>query len=176
MIKDLTREVEVGEEFDGKVVRLEDFGAFVELLPGKDGLVHVSEIAWERTNKPADVLKLGQIVKVKVKEIDKMNRINLSMKALLPKPEGYTEPAPRERRPRQPRGQHQGGPRQQRGPRPQGQRNHAPREGAQDRTPKPQSTTGADAAGYTAPASEKNDQASGDTKKPGMFKSMFGKK
>ena len=89
MVKDCTREVEAGEEFDGKVVRLEDFGAFVELLPGKDGLIHVSEIAWERVNKPSDVLKFGDIVKVKVKEIDSLGRVNLSMKALKPKPEGY---------------------------------------------------------------------------------------
>jgi len=98
MVKDCTREVEAGEEFDGKVVRLEDFGAFVELLPGKDGLVHVSEISWERVNKPSDVLKLGDIVKVKVKEIDNLGRVNLSMKVLKPKPEGFVaqDPAPRQ--------------------------------------------------------------------------------
>lgn len=97
-VKDCTREVEAGEEFDGKVVRLEDFGAFVELLPGKDGLVHVSEISWERVNKPGDVLKLGDIVKVKVKEIDNLGRVNLSMKVLKTKPEGFVaqDPAPRQ--------------------------------------------------------------------------------
>ena len=97
-VKDCTREVEAGEEFDGKVVRLEDFGAFVELLPGKDGLVHVSEISWERVNKPSDVLKLGDIVKVKVKEIDNLGRVNLSMKILKTKPEGFVaqDPAPRQ--------------------------------------------------------------------------------
>ncbi|MDD2656353.1 MAG: polyribonucleotide nucleotidyltransferase [Patescibacteria group bacterium] len=96
-VKDCTREVEAGEEFDGKVVRLEDFGAFVELLPGKDGLVHVSEISWERVNKPSDVLKMGDIVKVKVKEIDNLGRVNLSMKILKTKPEGFVaqDPAPR---------------------------------------------------------------------------------
>lgn len=88
MVKDITREVEAGEIFDGKVVRLEDFGAFVQILPNKDGLVHVSEISWERTNKPSDVLKLGDIVKVKVNEIDNLGRVNLSMKALIPRPEG----------------------------------------------------------------------------------------
>ncbi|OGH86431.1 MAG: hypothetical protein A2493_01625 [Candidatus Magasanikbacteria bacterium RIFOXYC12_FULL_33_11] len=98
LVKDCTREVEAGEEFDGKVVRLEDFGAFVELLPGKDGLVHVSEISWERVNKPSDVLKMGDIVKVKVKEIDNLGRVNLSMKVLKPKPEGFVaqDPAPRQ--------------------------------------------------------------------------------
>ncbi len=110
VVEQLTHEVTAGEEYEGKVTRLEDFGAFVEILPGKDGLVHVSEIAWERTNKPADVLKLGDMVKVKVKEIDNLGRVNLSMKALLPKPEGYVE-QPREERsfaPR-PRGNDRGG-------------------------------------------------------------------
>lgn len=92
-VKDLTREVVAGETFEGTVVRLEDFGAFVQVLPGKDGLVHVSEIAWSRTNKPSDVLKLGDKVKVLVKEIDNLGRVNLSIKALLPKPEGYQAPS-----------------------------------------------------------------------------------
>lgn len=95
IIEELTKEVQAGEEYDGEVVRLMDFGAFVQILPGKDGMVHVSEIAWERVEKPGDVLKLGQKVKVKVKEIDDMGRVNLSMKALLPKPEGYVPPPPR---------------------------------------------------------------------------------
>jgi len=97
IIIDITKEIEAGEEYDGKVVRLEDFGAFIELLPGRDGLVHVSEIAWERVNKPSDKLKIGDVVKVKVKEIDNLGRVNLSMKALLPRPEGYVEAPPRER-------------------------------------------------------------------------------
>ncbi len=92
-IKDIVREVMPGETFEGTVVRLEDFGAFVQVLPGKDGLVHVSEIAWARTNKPSDVLKIGDKVKVLVKEIDNLGRVNLSMKALLPKPEGYQPPS-----------------------------------------------------------------------------------
>ncbi len=97
IITNLTKEVQAGEEYDGKVVRLEDFGAFVNILPNKDGLVHVSEIAWERTNSPSEALKLNQEVKVKVKEIDSMGRVNLSIKALLPKPEGFVEQPPRER-------------------------------------------------------------------------------
>ncbi|MFA5211435.1 MAG: polyribonucleotide nucleotidyltransferase [Patescibacteria group bacterium] len=100
MVTDLTKEIEAGEIYDGKVVRLEDFGAFVELLPGKDGLVHVSEISWERTNKPSDVLKLGDVVKVKVKEIDNMGRVNLSMKILKDKPENFTENNREDRGPR----------------------------------------------------------------------------
>lgn len=103
IVKQLTHEVEAGEEYEGAVVRLEDFGAFVNILPGKDGLVHVSEISYERVNKPADVLKMGDKVKVKVKEIDSMGRVNLSMKILLPKPEGYVEPEPRAARPMGPR-------------------------------------------------------------------------
>jgi polyribonucleotide nucleotidyltransferase len=91
MVQLIVKEVEAGEEYEGTVVRLEDFGAFVNLLPGKDGLVHVSEIAWGRTDKPGDALKLGEKVKVKVKEIDNLGRVNLSMKALLPKPEGFVE-------------------------------------------------------------------------------------
>ncbi len=99
IVKQLTHEVEAGEEYEGAVVRLEDFGAFVNILPGKDGLVHVSEISYDRVNKPSDVLKMGDKVKVKVKEIDSMGRVNLSMKVLLPKPEGYVEPEPRAPRP-----------------------------------------------------------------------------
>ncbi len=100
-IKDLTHEVTPGEQYEGTVVRLEDFGAFVQVLPGQDGLVHVSEIAWERTNRPSDALKLGDKVKVVVKEIDNLGRINLSMKQLLPKPEGYQPPERFDRPPRQ---------------------------------------------------------------------------
>ena len=90
-VKELTHEIVAGEIYDGTVVRLEDFGAFVNILPGQDGLVHVSEIAYARTNKPSDVLKLGDKVKVKVKEIDAMGRVNLSIKALLPMPAGYVD-------------------------------------------------------------------------------------
>ena len=85
IIHNLTRQVKVGEEFEGTVVRLMDFGAFVEILPGKDGLVHISEMAHSRVEKVGDVVKIGDKVKVKVKEIDSQGRINLSMKALIPK-------------------------------------------------------------------------------------------
>lgn len=116
MVQMIVKEVEAGEIYDGKVVRLEDFGAFVELLPGKDGLVHVSEISWERTNKPGDVLNLGDIVKVKVKEIDNLGRINLSMKALKPRPEGMPDRPPMQDRPR--RDDRRGGGGHHSGPRP----------------------------------------------------------
>lgn len=77
---DLTREVQAGEIFDGEVVRLMDFGAFVQVLPGKDGMVHVSELAPWRVDKVADIVKIGDKVKVKVIEVDDLGRINLSMK------------------------------------------------------------------------------------------------
>ncbi|MDZ7611243.1 MAG: polyribonucleotide nucleotidyltransferase [Candidatus Moranbacteria bacterium] len=79
-IKNLTREVVAGEVFEGKVTRIMNFGAFVEILPGQEGLVHISEIANERVNTVEDHLKTGQVIKVKVKEIDSQGRINLTMK------------------------------------------------------------------------------------------------
>ncbi len=84
-VKRLTREVKVGEIFDGKVTRLMDFGAFVEVLPRQEGLVHISELAPQRVNKVSDVVKLGQQVKVKVMQIDEQGRINLSMKRVMEK-------------------------------------------------------------------------------------------
>ncbi|MFA7654270.1 MAG: polyribonucleotide nucleotidyltransferase [Candidatus Magasanikbacteria bacterium] len=93
-VKQLTHEVTAGEIYEGTVVRLEDFGAFVNILPGQDGLVHVSEIAWARTNRPSDVLKLGDKVKVLVREIDNLGRVNLSIKQLTDKPEGFVENSP----------------------------------------------------------------------------------
>ncbi|SDM65384.1 polyribonucleotide nucleotidyltransferase [Fictibacillus solisalsi] len=83
IIADLVREVQVGEYYDGKVKRIEKFGAFVELFAGKDGLVHISEIAEERIGKVEDVLKLGDIIRVKVTEIDNQGRVNLSRKVVL---------------------------------------------------------------------------------------------
>ncbi|MDD3923618.1 MAG: S1 RNA-binding domain-containing protein, partial [Erysipelotrichaceae bacterium] len=74
-------------------------GAFVELFPGTDGLLHVSKIAYERVEKPSDVFKIGDIVKVIVTEIDEKGRVNVSRKALLEKPEGYEEPEKKPRRP-----------------------------------------------------------------------------
>src|SRR3989344_147606 len=80
MIKDVTYEPKTGDTFQGKVSRLFDFGAMVEYLPGKEGLVHVSEISKERVNRPSDVLKLGQEVTVTIKNIDDMGRVNLTIK------------------------------------------------------------------------------------------------
>jgi polyribonucleotide nucleotidyltransferase len=87
-INNIVREIQAGEIFDGKVTRIMDFGAFVQVLPGKEGMVHISELEWFRVGKVEDVLKVGDDVKVKVIEIDDMGRINLSRKALLPRPEG----------------------------------------------------------------------------------------
>jgi len=80
MIDDLTRDVEVGEEYEGKVVKIMNFGAFVEILPGKEGLVHISNIADRHINEVSDVLSEGDEVRVKVIKIDNKDRINLSMK------------------------------------------------------------------------------------------------
>ncbi|MEK3908366.1 polyribonucleotide nucleotidyltransferase [Oceanobacillus sp. FSL W7-1309] len=83
IIEDLVREVEVGQMYLGTVKRIEKFGAFVELFKGKDGLVHISELAEERTNKVEDAVSIGDQIMVKVKEIDRQGRVNLSRKAVL---------------------------------------------------------------------------------------------
>ncbi|PSL42086.1 polyribonucleotide nucleotidyltransferase [Planomicrobium soli] len=83
MIENIVREAKVGEYYEGKVKRIEKFGAFVELFPGKDGLLHISEIQEERTKEVEDVLKMDDIVKVKVVEIDRQGRVNLSRKIVL---------------------------------------------------------------------------------------------
>ncbi|MFJ5713291.1 polyribonucleotide nucleotidyltransferase [Neobacillus sp. NPDC093127] len=83
IIEDIVREVQVGEMYLGKVKRIEKFGAFVEIFAGKDGLVHISELAEERVGKVEDVVKIGDQFLVKVTEIDKQGRVNLSRKAVL---------------------------------------------------------------------------------------------
>merc|ERR1712137_56574 len=85
-IEQVTAEIEVGKTYNGKITRIVDFGAFVEVLPGKEGLVHISQIAHERVNKVTDYLSEGQMVDVKVMEIDRQNRVRLSIKELLEKP------------------------------------------------------------------------------------------
>jgi polyribonucleotide nucleotidyltransferase len=85
-IEDITAEVEVGRVYDGTVLRLLDFGAIVQVLPGKDGLLHISQIANERVNQVSDYLKEGQAVKVKVLEADDKGRLRLSMKGILAEP------------------------------------------------------------------------------------------
>ncbi|MBN18782.1 MAG: polyribonucleotide nucleotidyltransferase [Chloroflexi bacterium] len=83
IIKGLTKDVEVGDKYTGKVVKITNFGAFIEILPGKDGLVHISELAHYHVKEVEDEIKLGEQVEVLVKAIDNMGRINLSRKALI---------------------------------------------------------------------------------------------
>ncbi len=85
LINMVIKDVEVGEIYMGNVVKIVPFGAFVEVLNGKEGLVHISNIAHERINNVEDVLKVGDEILVKVMEIDNQGRINLSRKAVLPK-------------------------------------------------------------------------------------------
>lgn len=91
MVQALAADVEVGKVYEGEVKRILDFGAFIEILPGKEGLCHISKLEHHRVDKVTDVLNVGDKVKVKVTEIDSQGRINLSRKALLPRPEGEQE-------------------------------------------------------------------------------------
>ena len=100
-IKGICAVPEVGQVYHGKVVSILEFGAFIEIMPGKEGLLHVSEIAWNKTEKVEDVLAVGDEVDVKLLEYDpKAGKMRLSMRALQPKPEGYVEPKPRTGGPR----------------------------------------------------------------------------
>jgi len=91
IIKSLTMTPEVGETYKAKVTRIEPYGAFLEFAPGKDGLLHVSEIDWQRVESVEDYMRLGDEVDVKIIEVDRDGRVRFSRKALLPKPEGYVE-------------------------------------------------------------------------------------
>ncbi len=111
-VRDLVREPKPGELFEkARVTRLMPFGAFCEILPGREGLLHVSEYSWEHVNEISDVLSVGDILSVQLKEVDSQGRLNLTRRALLEKPEGYVE------RPRAPRreGGREGGDRGGRG-------------------------------------------------------------
>ena len=97
-IKAITTVPEVGKVYTGKVISILEFGAFVEILPGKEGLLHVSELDWKKVDKVEDIVKVGEQVTVKLLEIDERSgKMRLSRKALIEKPEGYVEP---ERKPR----------------------------------------------------------------------------
>jgi polyribonucleotide nucleotidyltransferase len=110
--------VEIGEEYEGKVKTIMPYGAFVEVMPGQDGLLHVSELDWKRVENVGDILTEGETVKFKVVGRDpKTGKIKLSRKVLLPKPEGYVERAPRGDR------GDRGDRRRDRGPRPERPRN-----------------------------------------------------
>jgi polyribonucleotide nucleotidyltransferase len=89
LIRNITEDPEVGRVYQGKVRSVVNFGAFVEIVPGRDGLLHVSEIDWGRTERVEDVLNVGDMVMVKVIGVDKDGKIKLSRRALLPEPEGY---------------------------------------------------------------------------------------
>jgi len=103
MIEDLTREVEVGATYTGKVTRIMSFGAFVEVLPGKEGMVHISELADYRVDKVEDIVKVGDEVTVKVTEIDSQGRVNLSRRAVFEKEGSRPSPRSAERPPRRQR-------------------------------------------------------------------------
>ncbi len=107
-IKSLVAEPEVGATYEGKVVGIQTFGAFVEIMPGREGLLHISEIDYQRTERVEDVLKVGDKVTVLLKEAEG-GKLSLSRRALMPKPEGWTE------RPREPRGERRDGDRGPRG-------------------------------------------------------------
>jgi polyribonucleotide nucleotidyltransferase len=89
----ITAEVEIGKIYEGTVLKILDFGAIVSVLPGKDGLLHISQIAQERVNKVEDYVKEGQVVRVKVLETDDRGRVKLSMKAAAAE-EGTSPPQP----------------------------------------------------------------------------------
>ena len=97
LVEAITFEPEVGMEFEGKVTRLMAFGAFVEFAPGREGLVHISELEWHRVDKVEDVCSPGEKMKIKLVKIDDQGRLDFSRKALLEKPEGWTPPPKRDR-------------------------------------------------------------------------------
>jgi len=86
MIRDITVEAEVGKDYTGKVIRIEDYGAFIEILPNIVGLLHISEISHERTGNVRDVMRLGDVIRVKVISIDENNKVRVSKKALEERP------------------------------------------------------------------------------------------
>jgi polyribonucleotide nucleotidyltransferase len=97
LVRAITMEPEVGQEFEGNVTRIMDFGAFVEFVPGREGLIHISELDWGHTKRVQDVVNIGDKVKVKLIRVDDQGRYDFSRKALLPKPEGYKPQPPRDK-------------------------------------------------------------------------------
>jgi polyribonucleotide nucleotidyltransferase len=95
IIEGLTKEIEAGAIYTGKVSRILNFGAMVEITPGKEGLVHISELAENRVEKVEDVVKVGDEITVKVLDVDHMGRVNLSRKAMFEKPGEERPRAPR---------------------------------------------------------------------------------
>jgi polyribonucleotide nucleotidyltransferase len=135
-IEEITAEAEIGKVYEGAVTKILDFGALINILPGKDGLLHISQIAHQRVEKVSDFLTEGQVVKVKVLETDEKGRIKLSMKALQERPEGMEEER-YERAPRREYGDRgdrgdRGGRGGDRGDRPRRDRHDAPAEQRSD--------------------------------------------
>ncbi len=97
LVRAITMEPEVGQEFEGNITRIMDFGAFVEFVPGREGLIHISELDWGHTKRVQDVVNIGDKVQVKLIRIDDQGRYDFSRKALMPKPEGYKPPPPRDK-------------------------------------------------------------------------------
>ena len=102
-VEALCEEIQVGKVYTGKVASIKDFGAFVEIVPGKDGLLHISEIDHYRVGRVEDVLRLGEVVEVKVIAIDDQNRVKLSRKALIVPPAGGADDGAGELEDRPPR-------------------------------------------------------------------------
>jgi polyribonucleotide nucleotidyltransferase len=109
IIESLTLEPEIGQKYKGIVRRVENYGAFLEIAPGKDGLLHITDMDWGFVEKVTDVMDLGDEVEVVISDIDRDGRIRLSRKELLEKPEGYVEPEKKERREGGGRGGRDGG-------------------------------------------------------------------
>ncbi len=149
----IVEEAEVGKVYDGKVVTIVDFGAFVNFMGGKDGLVHVSEMRNERVEKPTDVVSEGQAVKVKVLEIDPRGKVRLSMRVVDQETGAELEDTRPPREAREPRGDRPGGfrgylrpRRNDRGPRRDGGGDRGPRrDGGGDRGPRPERSEGGNA-------------------------------
>ena len=154
----IVEEAEVGKVYDGKVVTIVDFGAFVNFMGGKDGLVHVSEMRNERVEKPTDVVSEGQAVKVKVLEIDPRGKVRLSMRVV---DQETGEALEDTRPPREPRGDRPGGDRgDRRGPRSGGgDRDRGPRRegGGGDRDRGPRNDRGRDGGGDRGPRHDRDD-------------------
>jgi polyribonucleotide nucleotidyltransferase len=149
-IEEITAEAEIGKVYEGPITKIFDFGALVQILPGKDGLLHISQIAHQRVERVTDFLAEGQVVKVKVLETDEKGRIKLSMKALLERPEGYVE----EERPRRDFGDRDRGPRGERGDRGP-RRDREPREPREPREfREPRESSGEPALVEAGPAPE----------------------
>ena len=154
-ISEITAEAEIGKVYEGAVTKILDFGALVNILPGKDGLLHISQIAHQRVERVEDFLKEGQVVQVKVLETDEKGRIKLSMKALIERPEGMEEPRYEPRGDRGDRGDR--GPRRDRDDRPRRERSDRDDRPRRDAAPAEGGEQGAPVAQPVADEAPKQD-------------------